>query len=75
MPRKPLDNERRHGKLSCYGEEVPQALLSALSHKTMPTEARCQEDRGINATSDVTSFQSDLKSVMIKISEYILSLL
>ena len=49
MPRKPLDNERRHDKLYCYGEEVPQVLLSALSHKIMPPEARCQEDRGINA--------------------------
>ena len=49
MPRKPLDNERRHDKLFCYGEEMPQGLLSALRHKIMPPEARCQEDRGINA--------------------------
>lgn len=49
MPRKPLDNERRRDKLLCYGEEVPEAVLSARSHKFMPTEARCQEDRGINA--------------------------
>lgn len=56
MPRKPLDNERRHGKLFRYGEEVPQALLSALSHKTMPPEARCQEERGINATLHPTIF-------------------
>ena len=49
MPRKPLGPERRHDKLVRYGEEVPQALLSALSHQFMPPEARGQEDRGINA--------------------------
>ncbi len=51
MPRKPLNNERRHDKLFRYGEERPQALLSALSHKIMPLEARCQVDRGINAAA------------------------
>ena len=56
MPRKSLDNERRHGKLFRYGEEVPQARLSALSHKSMPQEARCQEGRGINAAPNPTTF-------------------
>ena len=56
MPRKPLDEEMRHGKLIRCGEELPQACLSALSHKTMPPEARCQEDRGINATLNPTEF-------------------
>lgn len=35
VPRKLLDNERQHGKLFSYGEELP--------------ETRCQTDRGINA--------------------------
>ena len=56
MPRKLLDNERRHGKLFCYGEEMPQVFIFALSHKIMPTEPRCQEDRGINAVSNPTTF-------------------
>jgi hypothetical protein len=70
MPRKPLDNERRHDKLFCYGEEVPQVLLSALRHKIMPPEARCQEDRGINAEQIPQLFRVTQNNPCLKVYRY-----
>ncbi|MCR6545275.1 hypothetical protein [Dehalobacterium formicoaceticum] len=50
MPRKPLDNEFRHVRLMRQASTM-LAWGMPLMPENMPVEARCQEDRGINAAT------------------------